>query len=200
MWTQSTHSVQDMSYPFLSDIAAIRQRARHHIRHCVAAPGTHAATETELRLLNEALAIEVSRMCRNCSRRCIVHGAVAAPFGDECPRKSRVEHRHADRIAARILQLGGKPRFTSEEMADLRESSRTECDSLADRIEEDLIVERIAVESYSEVIQYLGGRDPITLGLFESILGVAKQTLRELARTREQMLRRNATQPAPSPE
>jgi len=192
MSTQLTHSDQDMSYPFLSNVAAIRQRARHHIRHCMAAPGTHAATETALRLLDEALAIELSRMCRNCSRRCIVDGAVAAAFGDECPRNSRVEHCHANRIAARILQLGGKPRFISEEMADLRESAHTECDSLADMIEEDLIVERIAVESYSEMIQYLGGRDPITLQLFESILGVAKQTLRELARTREQMLRRIA--------
>jgi bacterioferritin len=163
MSTQLTHSDQDMSYPFLSDVAAIRQRARHHIRHCVAAPGTHAATETALHLLEEALAIELRRMCRNCSRLCIVDGAVAAAFGDECLRNSRVEHRHADRIATRILQLGGKPRFSSAEMAALRESAHAECDSLADRIEEDLIVEHIAVESYCEMIQYLGDRDPITL-------------------------------------
>jgi bacterioferritin len=199
MSTQLTQSDQDVSYPFLSDVAAIRQRARHHIRHCVAAPGTHAATETALRLLEEALAIELSRMCRNGSRLCIVDGAEAAAFGDECPRNSRVEHRHADRIAVRILQLGGKPRFTCAEMADLGESAHTECDSLADRIEEDLIVEGIAVESYSEMIQYLGGRDPTTLQLFESILGVAKQRLRELARTREQMLRRNCNAAGATP-
>jgi len=76
-------------------------------------------------------------------------------------------------------------------MAALRESARTECESLEDRIEEDLIIERIAVESYTEMIQYLGNRDLITLQLLELILAAAKRHLGELARMREQLLLRH---------
>jgi bacterioferritin len=142
-----------------------------------------------LRLLHEALAIELGRLCRNCSHLHIGDGAVAAAFSTECRRHSRVAHRHVDQIAARIIQLGVKPGIASNEMADLRESAHTECDSLADRIEEDLIAEHIAVESYRDILHFLGGLDPITRKLVESILAVAQRRLAELIRMREQMLR-----------
>jgi bacterioferritin len=191
MSAQLRHPSQDLSYPFLSAVAAIRQRARQYMQHCALPQGVHAAVETTLRLLDDALAIELSRTCRNYRRVYVVDDAVATAFGEACERYARVENSHVDRIAARIVKLGGTPDFTSAEMAALRESARTECESLEDRIEEDLIIECIAVESYTEMIQYLEDRDSITLQLLELILAVAKRHLGELARTREQLLLRN---------
>jgi bacterioferritin len=117
---------------------------------------------------------------------------VDAAFDAECPRYSQIARRHVNHIAARIIQLGGKPNFTSNEMLHLRESACTECDSLADRIEEDLIAEHIVVESYRDIIQCPGGLEPITRKLVESILAIAQRRLAELIRTREQMLRESS--------
>jgi bacterioferritin len=189
---QLTPPGREVIYPFLSDLAAIRQRARQHIRHCAEIPETNATTEAALRLLNDALEIELGHVCRNCSHLHTGDGTVSAEFGAECPRYSQIARRHVDQIAARIIQLGGKPSFTSNEMAHLRESAYTECDSLADRIEEDLIAEHIVVESYRDILHFLGGQEPITRKLVESILAVAQRRLAELIRMREQMLRESS--------
>jgi bacterioferritin len=200
MTAQLTPSGWDVGYPYLSRLAVIRQRTRQHIRHCVASPETQSTTEAASRLLNEALAIEMGRACRNRSQLQIGDGAVAAGFDYECPRYSQIAHRHVDQIAARIIQLGGKPGFTSNDMADLRDSAHTECDSLADRIEEDLIAENIAVESFRDILHFLGGLDPITRHLVESILAVAQQRLAELIRMREQVLRKGSAAGGVKPE
>jgi bacterioferritin len=190
---QLTPRGREVTYPFLSDLAAIRQRTRQHIRHCAETPETNAATEAALRLLHDALAIELGHVCRNCSQLYIADGSVGAAFGAECPRYSKMARHHVKQIAARISQLGVRPNFTSNEMVHLRESACTECDSLADRIEEDLIAEHIVVECYRDILQFLGVLEPITRRLVESILAAAQRRLAELIRLREQMLRESGT-------
>jgi len=178
----------DISYPFLRDVAAIRQRASQHIQHCTAASAPHTATETVLRLLNEALAIELGRVSRSAKARHRVGNATIAGPELQCLQSTSARQQQLKRIAARIVELGGTTDFALEKIPGLQQAAYIECDSLVDRIEEDLIAERIAVESYGEILQYLGGDDPITRGLFESILGVARRHLEELACTREQLL------------
>jgi bacterioferritin len=185
------YSGPDATYPFLSNVAEIRQRARRHIQQCAATSDPTATTQTILRVLNEALAIELGRWCRSRKHMSMVTGTVSAAVEAELLRHSHEEQRHVGRIAARIVQLGGNPSFLFHGTADLWHTEYIEGESLADMIEEDLIAERIVVESYSEIIHYLSERDPLTRRLFESILAVAEQHVAGLASRREHLLGKN---------
>ncbi len=192
-----TPSSRDISYPFLSEVAAIRQRARQHIQRGAAAPAQLATTETVLRLLNEALSIELGRMCRNCGSSYVVGDAMVAGSEHRCLASTRAQHHPVDRIAARIAQLGGTPDFTADTFPGLQQSAHIEYESLADRIEEDLIAEHIAVESYADILHYLGGEDRVTRRLFEALLAKARRRLEKLACTRERLLPKAAAISAP---
>jgi bacterioferritin len=176
-------------YPFLSEIAEIRRRARRHIADGAVTVNYAADRAVVLRLLNEALATELVCVLRYRRHYFMATGSLAEAIKDEFLKHSEDEQQHADQLAERIVQLGGAPNFSPHGMLDRSHSEYEEGESLADMIEEDLIAERIAIESYREIIQYIGDKDTTTRRLFESILAVEEQHAEELASMRHDILR-----------
>jgi bacterioferritin len=185
-----TNSERDQSYPFLSEIAEIRRRARQHIADGAVTGNYAADRDVVLRLLNEALATEVVCVLRYRRHYYMASGSVAEAIKDEFLQHSQEEQQHADQLAERIVQLGGAPNLNPQGMVERSHSEYAEGESLADMIEEDLIAERIAIESYREIIQYIGDKDSTTRRLFESILAIEEQHAEELSSMRQDVLRK----------
>lgn len=179
------------SFPFLTSIAEIRRRAREHIQQGAVTPNYAGDRETILRLLNEALATELVCVLRYRRHYFMANGALAEAIKGEFLKHSQEEQGHADQLAERIVQLGGEPNFNPEGLAQRSHAEYQEGETLADMLEEDLIAERIAIESYREIIQYIGTRDPTTRRLFESILAVEEEHAEEIASMRQDMLWRD---------
>ena len=166
---------QTKSQPFLSDIESLRKRAREHIQQGAVTPGYAADRETVIRLLNEALATEIVCVLRYKRHYFMADGIHAEPVAAEFLEHATEEQEHADQIAARIVQLGGEPNFSPEGLATRSHAEYVEGGSLREMIEEDLVAERIAIESYREMAQYLGDKDSTTRRLMEEILAVEEE-------------------------
>jgi bacterioferritin len=156
--------------PFLSDIQEIRKRARAHMEKGAITDGYKADVETVVRVLNEALATEIVCVLRYKRHHFMAKGLSAQSVADEFTEHAAEEQDHADRIAQRITELGGAPDFNPEGLAARSHSQYIEGKTLTDMIKEDLVAERIAIESYSEIIRYLGENDPTSRRLMEEIL------------------------------
>jgi bacterioferritin len=156
--------------PFLSDIQEIRKRARKHMEKGAVTEGYKADLETVLKVLNEALATEIVCVLRYKRHHYMAKGLSAQSVADEFAEHAAEEQSHADSIAQRISELGGEPNFNPEGLAARSHSEYVEGDSLTGMIKEDLVAERIAIESYSEIIRYLGENDPTSRRLMEEIL------------------------------
>lgn len=168
MTTQSTQP--DNRGSFVADIEAIRRRARQHIENGAVTENYKGDRETVIRVLNEALATELV-----CVMRYKRHYYMAAGLNSESVKSEFLEHAneeqgHADKIAERITQLDGEPNFNPEGLSSRSHSQYAEGKNLVDMIREDLIAERIAIESYGEIIRYLGTNDPTSRRLMEEIL------------------------------
>jgi bacterioferritin len=165
---------------FLSDIKTLRKRARSHIERGAVTEGYRADRETVLRLLNEALATELICVLRYKRHYFMASGINAQSVAQEFLQHANEEQAHADEIAARIVQLGGEPNFSPEGLSERSHAQYVTGDSLIDMIKEDLVAERIAIESYGEIIRYLGERDVTTRRLFERILAVEEEHAEDL--------------------
>lgn len=166
--------------PFLSDIQAIRRRAREHMDQGAVTEGYRADAATVVRLLNEALATEVVCVQRYKNHYYLASGIHSQAVAEEFLEHANEEQQHADRIAARIIQLNGKPNLNPEGLLTRSHSEYVEGDTLVDMIREDLVAERIAIESYSEIIRYLGQNDPTTRRLMEDILANEEEHAEDL--------------------
>jgi len=155
---------------FLSDIETLRKRARQHLERGSVTEGYKADRKKVVAVLNEALATEIVCVLRYKRHYYMASGIHAEPVAKEFLQHAREEQVHADRIAERIMQLQGEPNFNPEGLTTRSHSEYVEGGSLHDMIREDLVAERIAVESYSEIIQWLGNDDPTTRNLLEDIL------------------------------
>jgi bacterioferritin len=167
--------------PHLSDIQAIRDRARKHIEHGAVTQGYRADRETVLKLLNEALATEIVCVLRYRRHYFMATGIHADPVAQEFLQHANEEQQHADQIATRIVQLGGEPNFSPEGIAERSHAEYVEGNSLLEMIQEDLVAERIAIESYGEMIRYLADDDPTTRNLLEGILAMEEEHADDLA-------------------
>ena len=156
--------------PFLSDIQELRKRARKHMERGAVTDGYKADIETVLRLLNEALATEIVCVLRYKRHQFMAKGLSAQSVSEEFAEHAAEEQAHADQIAERITQLGGEPNFSPEGLAMRSHSEYVEGGSLVEMIREDLVAERIAVQSYSEMIRFIGDGDPTTRRMLEEIL------------------------------
>jgi len=156
--------------PFLSDIQEIRRRARSHIEKGAVTENYKADLETSIRVLNEALATEIVCVLRYKRHHYMANGIHAQAVAAEFLEHANEEQGHADQIAERIIQLNGEPNFSPEGLLMRSHSEYVEGKTLIDMIKEDLVAERIAVESYSEIIRYFGDRDPTSRRLMEEIL------------------------------
>jgi bacterioferritin len=164
-----------MAGEFLSDVQTLRERARKHIEEGAVTPGYQADRETILRLLNESLATEIVCYLRYKRHYYMADGINAPQAQAEFLQHATQEQQHADQLAARIIQLGGEPDYSPEGLASRSHSEYVEGDTLIDMIREDLVAERIAIDSYSEIVRYIGDKDTTTRRLFEDILAVEEE-------------------------
>ena len=176
-----------MAGEFLSDIQTLRSRARQHIEKGAVTAGYQADLTTVLRLLNEALATEIVCILRYKRHFYMASGIDAPTASQEFLQHAIDEQGHADQIAARIVQLGGAPNFSPEGLSTRSHSEYVEGESLTDMIREDLVAERVAIDSYGEMIRYLGDKDPTTRRMLEGILAVEEEHADDLVTLLERM-------------
>ncbi|HSC84620.1 MAG TPA: ferritin-like domain-containing protein [Pseudomonas sp.] len=165
----------------LSSVETLRQHARQHIEQGAITAGYAADRETVLKLLNQALATEIVCVLRYRRHYFMARGIHAKSIADEFLQHSNEEQQHADQLAARIVQLGGEPDFAPDRLAQRSHAEYVAGGSLLEMIKEDLVAERIAIDSYRELIHYLGDRDPTTSQMLKSILAVEEEHADELA-------------------
>ena len=155
---------------FLSDVKTLRERARQHLEQGSVTDGYQADRTKVIAVLNTALATELVCVLRYKRHYYMAKGINAEPVAKEFLAHANEEQVHADLIARRITQLQGEPDFNPEGLATRSHSEYVEGGSLLDMISENLVAERIAVETYSEIIRWLGNDDPTTRILIEELL------------------------------
>ncbi|MGH9510547.1 MAG: ferritin-like domain-containing protein [Terriglobales bacterium] len=155
---------------FISDLEEIRKRARQHIEKGAVTESYRADRETVVRVLNDALATELVCVLRYKRHHYMASGIHAQAVAEEFLEHAQEEQEHADKIAQRITQLDGQPDFNPATLLARSHSQYVEGTSLVDMIQEDLVAERIAIESYGEIIRYLGDKDPTSRRVMEEIL------------------------------
>jgi bacterioferritin len=176
-----------MSGAHLSDVKELRRRAREHIAQGAVTPGYHADRATVIKLLNEALATEWICTLRYKRHYFMAKGIHAETVASEFLEHAKEEQQHADLIAQRIVQLGGAPDLSPDGLSSRSHAEYVEGDTLEDMMKEDLIAERIAIDSYRELIAYLGEADPTSRRLIEEILAKEEEHADDLASLLEDM-------------
>ena len=173
--------------PFLTDIKTLRERARQHIENGAVTEGYTADRETVVKLLNEALATEIVCVLRYKRHHYMASGIHAESVAAEFLEHANDEQGHADQIAQRIVQLQGEPNFNPEGLLMRSHAEYVEGTSLTDMIKEDLVAERIAIDSYREMINYFGNDDPTSRRMMEDILAVEEEHADDLVTLLEKM-------------
>jgi bacterioferritin len=161
--------------PFLTDIKTLRERARKHIEKGAITEGYTGNRETAIKLLNEALATEIVCVLRYKRHYFMASGIYAEGVAAEFLQHANEEQGHADQIARRIVQLQGEPNFNPEGILTRSHAEYVEGETLVDMIKEDLVAERIAIDSYREMIVYFGSDDPTSRRMMEEILAVEEE-------------------------
>jgi len=161
--------------PFLTDIKTLRARARKHIEKGAVTEGYSADRATVVKLLNEALATEIVCVLRYKRHYFMASGINAESVAAEFLQHANDEQGHADQISHRIVQLGGEPNLNPEGLLTRSHAEYVEGDSLTDMIKEDLVAERIAIDSYRDMINYFGNDDPTSRRMMENILAVEEE-------------------------
>ena len=165
----------------LTDVKTLRKQARQHIEEGAVTSGYSADRKAVLKMLNDALATEIVCVLRYRRHHFMATGIESKGIAEEFMLHSNEEQGHADLLAERIVQLGGEPDFSPDSLTGRSHAEYIEADTLVKMIKEDLIAERIAIDSYREMIQYLGDQDPTTRRMLESILAVEESHAEEMA-------------------
>ena len=173
--------------PFLTDIKTLRKRARQHIEQGAVTSGYGANLDIVVKLLNAALATELVCILRYRRHHFMATGINAQSVAAEFLLHANEEQAHADQIAQRIVQLGGAPDFSPEGLASRSHAEYVEGENLLDMIREDLVAERIAIDSYGEMIAYLGTKDSTTRRMLEGILAMEEEHADDLVGLLERM-------------
>jgi bacterioferritin len=172
----------------LTDIKTLRARARTHIEHGAVTEGYQADRETIIRLLNEALATEIVCVLRYKRHQFTAIGLSAKSVAAEFAEHATEEQGHADLLAARIVQLGGQPNFNPEGLTTRSHAEYVEGKTLVDMIKEDLVAERIAIDSYGEMVRYIADKDPTSRRVLEGILATEEEHAEDLASLLQKMV------------
>jgi bacterioferritin len=154
----------------IKQIQDIRERARKQIAEGAVTADYELDRKQVISILNEALATELVCVLRYRQHHFAATGLHAAPVAQEFLEHANEEQGHADQIAHRIVQLGGEPDLNPDGLLTRSHSEYIEGTTLLDMIREDLVAERVAIESYAEIIRYLGENDPTSRRLMEEIL------------------------------
>ena len=166
---------------FISNVEEIRQRARQKIEDGAMTLDYQLDPEEAVSILNEALATEIVCVLRYRFHYFMASGIHSAAVKEEFLQHANEEQGHADQIAERIKQLGGKPEMNPAVIAQRSHSDYAEGTTLSEMLKEDLIAERIAIETYREIITYFGEKDPTSRRMMEGILAVEEEHADELA-------------------
>ncbi|CAA9891042.1 Bacterioferritin [Candidatus Methylobacter favarea] len=159
----------------LTDVPTLRKNAREHIDEGAVTAGYSADRKTVLKLLNEALATEIVCVLRYRRHYFMARGINSKSIAAEFLAHANEEQAHADLIAERIVQLSGEPDFSPDTLTSRSHAEYVEGNTLMDMIKENLVAERVAIDSYREMIQYLGDQDPTTSRMLEGILAVEEE-------------------------
>ena len=165
----------------LSDVETLRRRANIDVEQGAVTAGYSADRTKVLKLLNDALATELVCVMRYRRHHFMATGIHSKAVADEFLEHSNEELGHADALAKRIVQLGGEPNFNPDELTKKSHAEYIECETLAEMIKENVVAERIAIDSYREFIRYLGFDDPTTSQMLKKILAVEEDHADELA-------------------
>ena len=165
----------------LTDIPALRKLARKHIEEGAVTPGYAADRKAVIGLLNEALATELVCVLRYKRHFFTAKGIHSDPVKAEFLAHASEEMGHADLLAKRIVQLGGEPNFSPDGLSGRSHAEYVEGDSLESMIQENLIAERVAIESYREMVAYLAEGDPTTQRMLKEILASEEEHADDLA-------------------
>ncbi len=166
---------------FVMDLEAIRTRARQHIEEGAVTEAYQGDRETIIKLLNASLATEIVCVLRYKRHWMMAKGINSESVAQEFAEHAGEEQEHADRIGLRITQLGGEPDLNPAGLLSRSHSEYVEGKSLIDMIKEDLVAERIAIDSYGEIIRYIGEKDPTTRRMLEDILANEEEHADDLA-------------------
>jgi bacterioferritin len=170
-----------MKSPMISDLEAIRKRAREHVEKGAVTQSYAADRETVIQLLNGALATELVCILRYKRHYFMAQGIHAKGVAAEFLEHANEETGHADLLAKRIVELDGEPNFNPEGLASRSHAEYKPGTDLRDMIKEDLVAERIAIESYTDIIRYVGDKDPTTRRLMEEILAKEEEHAEDLS-------------------
>jgi len=165
---------------FVSNLQEIRARARQQISDGAVTRDYKLKREQAVGIMNQALATEIVCVLRYKFHYFMATGIHSQAIKNEFLEHANEEQEHADRIAERIKQLGGKPEMNPASVTKMSHSEYKEGDSLADMIREDLVAERIAIATYREIVGYFGKRDSTSRRMFEEILAKEEEHADEL--------------------
>jgi bacterioferritin len=182
----SDMSKADAGKPFLTDVKALRARARQHILDGAVTEAYRGKTETACKILNEALATELVCVLRYKRHYFMAKGIHSGSVKAEFLQHAAEEQQHADRIAERIVQLGGSPDFSPGNLLSRSHSEYVEGSTLRDMIVEDLVAERVAIDSYREIAAYFAPFDTTTRQMIEEIQAVEEEHADDLAELLDQ--------------
>lgn len=172
---------QSRGEPQLTDVKTLRESARRHVEEGAVTESYGADRQKVLELLNEALATELVCVLRYRHDHFMARGFASKAAADEFLEHADEELQHADQLAERIVQLGGEPRFDPNGLTQRSHSEYRTGRTLEEAIRENLVAERIAIDSYREMIQFIGDRDPTTRRMLEEILATEEEHADDLA-------------------
>jgi len=170
-----------MSTVELTDVNTLRQRARQHVEQGAVTEGYSADRQTILRLLNESLATEWVCALRYKRHYYMASGIKASVAAAEFLEHANQELEHADKLAERIVQLGGEPDLNPDNLSKNSHAQYVAGRDLKEMVLEDLVAERIAIDSYREIVRYIGETDPTTRRIFEDILAQEEEHADDMA-------------------
>jgi bacterioferritin len=169
------------SGPFLTDVETLRRRARSHMEEGAVTPSYGADRDAVVKVLNDALATEIVCVLRYKRHYFMAQGIASDSVKQEFLEHAGEEQEHADRIAERIVQLGGEPDLNPATLTSRSHSEYVPGKTLVDMIREDLVAERVAIESYREIVEWLHGKDPTTHRMLREILAVEEEHAEDMA-------------------
>jgi bacterioferritin len=170
-----------MSDVHLTDVNTLRERARQNVENGAVTEGYDGDREEIIRLLNASLATEWVCVLRYKRHYYMAKGVKAQVAAAEFLEHAEQEAEHADKLAERIVQLGGEPELNPDLLSKNSHAQYVAGNTLKEMVTEDLIAERIAIDSYREIIQYIGDKDPTTRRIFEEILAQEEEHADDMA-------------------
>lgn len=181
MKSENSESTSSESTSFVSNLEEIRNNARQHIEMGAVTEGYNIDQNNVIDLFNTALATEIVCTLRYKQHYYMCHGLNAQSAAAEFLQHATQEQQHADQLAERIAQLGGEPDMNPDHLAERSHAEFAPAGTIKEMVTENLVAERIAIDSYREMIDFLGDKDPTTRRLLEETLAVEEEHADDLA-------------------